>query len=88
MEAPAHMGYTHPRLRSDRNKPCAPFTVVVYVAALSDYLQFQVTQTSFSYVGPPLSVCLFISDVSGRTNTAYGLSRQSNHVCAVLTHVL
>ena len=81
------MGYTHPRLCPNRNKYCAPSTAV-YVPALSDYLKFQVTRSSLSYVGPPLSTCVQIIDVPGRTNRMYSLSCQNIHVCAVLTHVL
>ena len=79
------MGYTHLRLRPNRNKYCAPFTAV-YVAALSDYLKFQVTRFRYIYIGPPISSCTDIIGVSGETNTVYGLFCQSSHVCAVLTH--
>ena len=85
VEAPAHMGYTRPRLHSNCNKYCALFTAV-YVAALSDYLKFQVTRSQLIYVGPLTPTCTQIVDVSSRTNTVYGLSCQSNHVCAVLTY--
>ena len=81
------MGYTHPRLHSNRNKYCAPFTVA-YAAALSDYLKFQATRSQNIYLGPPTSICTSIVDVSSRTNTVYGLSCQSSHVCAVLTYIL
>ena len=81
------MGYTHPRLRPNRNEYCAPFTVV-YFAAPSDYLKFQVTRSQFIYLGPPTSTCAAVTNVSSRTETAYGLSCQSSHVCSVLTYIL
>ena len=81
------MGYTHPRLHSNRNKYCAPFTAV-YVVVLSDYLKFEKMRSHYIDIPPPISSCAQIVDVSGRTNTVYGLSRQSSHVCVVLTYVL
>ena len=81
------MGCTHPWLCPNRNKYCAPFTVV-YVAALSDYVQFQSTRIRMIYIGPPISACVEIVSASGETDTVYGLSCQSSHVCAVLTDVL
>ena len=81
------MGYTHPRLCSNRNKYCAQFTVV-YFSALSNYLKFQTTRSQFIDSGPPTFACTQIVDVSGKTNTVYGLSCQCSHVCAVLTYIL
>ena len=87
VEAPAHTGYTHPRLCPNCNKYCAPFTVVCVVAP-SDYLKFQATRSQLIYIGPPIFTCTTIADVSSRTETAYGLSWQCSHVCAVLTYIL
>ena len=81
------MGYTHPRLCPNCNKYCATF-IVVYVAALSNYLKFQATRSQYIYLGPPTFACTVIIDVSIRTDTAYGLSCQCSHVCAVLTYIL
>ena len=81
------MGYTHPRLCPNRNKSCA-LSTAVYVSALSEYLKFQTTRSQFIYIGPPISTCADIIDISGETDTVYVLSCQSSHVYAVLTHVL
>ena len=83
------MGYTHPRLYPNRNKSCAPSTAV-YVAALSesDYIKFQMTRSHYIYIGPPISSCAVVIDISGRINTVYVVCCKSSHVCTVLTHVL
>ena len=73
MEVPAHSDHTHPRMRPYRNEYRTPITVM-RIAVLSDYLKFQVTRSQFIYLGPPISACAQIIDISGKTITTYGSS--------------
>ena len=73
VELSTHRVHIHSRWCSSCNKYCVPFTAT-YDALLSGYLKLQVMRAHFFYLGPPVSICTEIVDISSKQPQFDGLN--------------